>query len=81
MEAKAWGRKEGVAGNTVFADAIPENTSFVPSSLTLNGAGLTDAADGDVGEYEGGSNSLVVRLGDLTIADGVQTIVFEVTID
>ena len=71
----------GTADNSVFADAIPAFTSYVPGSITLNGATLTDAADGDAGEYDGGSNSVVVRLGDLTIASGLQTVVFEVTVD
>ena len=71
----------GTAGNTVFTDPIPAFTTYVPGTITLNGASLTDAADGDAGEYNAGSNSVVVRLGDLTIASGLQTIVFEVTID
>jgi len=71
----------GVAGNTVLNDAIPANTSYLPASITLNGSPLTDAADGDVGEFDAGANAVVVRLGDLTIADGLQTVVFEVTID
>lgn len=72
----------GTAANAVVNDPIPGNTSFVASSIQLNGGGLTDAADADAGEYDtSGTPAVVVRLGDLTQADGVQTVVFQVIID
>ncbi len=72
----------GTATASVVRDAIPTFTTFVPGSITLNAAALTDATDGDAGEYDiSGAPTVVVRLGDLTQADGVQTVVFEVTID
>ena len=71
----------GVAASSVVRDPIPAFTSFVPGSITLNGVALSDAADADAGELESGTPQVVVRLGDLTQADGVQTIVFQVTID
>jgi uncharacterized repeat protein (TIGR01451 family) len=72
----------GVATASVFRDAVPPLTTFVPNSITLNAAPITDAADADAGELDiSGAPTIVVRLGDLTQADGAQTIVFEVTID
>jgi hypothetical protein len=54
----------------------------VPGSITLNAGALTDAIDADAGELDtSGAPTVVVRLGDLTQADGIQTVVFEVTID
>jgi uncharacterized repeat protein (TIGR01451 family) len=72
----------GTATNSIVNDPVPADTTFVPSSITLNGAPLTDATDGDSGEHDtSGTPSIVVRLGDLTQADGVQSISFQVTID
>jgi uncharacterized repeat protein (TIGR01451 family) len=71
----------GTARTLQFDDAIPVNTTYVPGSLRLNGAALSDAADGDAGEFQAGSAPNVrVRLGDLTQAAGAQTLAFTVTI-
>jgi uncharacterized repeat protein (TIGR01451 family) len=70
------------ATNTVIADLIPANTSYLAESITLNGGALTDAADADVGAYTAlPTPEVSVGLGDLVEADGVQTIEFTVTID
>ncbi len=72
----------GTATNSVFADPIPTNTTYVASSISLNGGGLTDAAADDAGEIDvTGVPTVIVRLGDLTQAAGVQTVSFEVLID
>jgi len=72
----------GVATGSVFSDPIPQNTTFVANSISLNGGNLTDAIDLDAGELDtSGAPVVVVRLGDLTQADGVQAIEFQVTID
>ena len=72
----------GTATASVINDPIPMHTTFVPGSITLNGAPITDASDIDAGEYDiSGTPMVVVRLGDLTQADGIQTVVFEVTVD
>lgn len=72
----------GTATASVLRDPIPNFTSFVPGSLSLNGVSLSDPADADAGEYDpAGTPGVVVRLGDLANADGTQTIVFQVTID
>ena len=70
------------ASGLVFTDAIPAGTSFTAGSLQLNGVTLTDAADADGGEFQGGASPAVrVALGDLTQAAGAQTVVFTVTIN
>jgi uncharacterized repeat protein (TIGR01451 family) len=72
----------GTAVDSIFTDPVPANTSYVVSSISLNGGGLTDATDGDSGELDAsGVPTVVVRLGDLTQADGLQTVSFQVTID
>ena len=72
----------GVATGSVVRDVIPFFSTFVPNSILLNGGAVTDSTDVDAGELDiSGAPTVVVRLGDLTQADGVQTIVFAVTID
>ncbi len=72
----------GTATAAVLRDPLPTYTTFVPNSITLNATALTDAIDVDAGEYDAsGTPTVIVRLGDLTQADGVQTVVFQVTID
>ena len=72
----------GTAAASVLADPIPTYTTYVPNSITLNASALSDSADADAGEFDVATDPMVVvRLGDLTLADGVQSIVFQVTID
>lgn len=58
-------------------DPVPDGTRYVPGSLRIDEAVLSDAADGDAGECDGGRVS--VRLGDVPAA-GIRTIRFQVTI-
>lgn len=72
----------GTATASTVVDAIPAFTSYVPNSITLNGAAISDSADADAGEYDtSGTPSVVVRLGNLTQAQGPQTVEFQVVID
>ena len=72
----------GTATGSAVRDVIPTFSTYVPNSITLNGAAISDATDLDDGEYDiTGAPAIAVRLGDLTQADGVQTVVFQVTID
>lgn len=72
----------GTATASVLADPVPTYTTFVPGSLRLNGLALTDTADADAGELDAaGVPTVVVRLGDLVLADGTQTVVFQASID
>ena len=72
----------GTASASVVSDPIPANTTFVAGSITLNAGSLTDATDADAGELDSsGAPTVIVRLGDLTQAGGIQTVIFQVTID
>jgi uncharacterized repeat protein (TIGR01451 family) len=72
----------GTATASVLRDPIPQFTAFVPGSIRLNGNAMSDATDTDDGELDTtGAPTVVVRLGDLTQADGQQTVTFSVTID
>lgn len=71
----------GTATAAAFSDAIPANTTYVPGSIELNGAPLTDVADADAGAFDGVGLSVSVALGDLTAASGTQVVVFRVVID
>jgi uncharacterized repeat protein (TIGR01451 family) len=72
----------GTATLSSVVDLIPTWSTFAPNSITLNGLTISDATDGDAGEYDiTGAPTVVVRLGDLTLVDGLQTVVFQVTID
>lgn len=72
----------GIAEGLVITDTIPSDTTYDQDSLTLNSASLTDAADGDSGDVGGTTTGVVtVDLGDLTEADGVQAITFDVIIN
>lgn len=72
----------GTATASVFQDLIPTFSTYLPNSITLNTAAVSDATDADAGEFDtSGAPTVVVRLGDLTQADGLQTVIFEVTID
>lgn len=77
------------ATGLVITDNVPDNTTYVASSMTLNAAPQTDAQDApgtDESEFDpvGGptnNGAVEVTLGDVTSADGLQTITFQVTID
>ena len=68
----------GGVSNLVVSDPIPAGTTYVPGSLRLNGASLTDQTGDDAGQ--GGSSGVSVNLG--TMATGAtRTINFSVTVD
>jgi len=72
----------GTATTAIFSDVIPTGTTYVANTILLNAASLTDALDADAGEFDiSVTPSIVVRLGDLTQADGIQTVEFQVTIN
>ncbi|RAR41548.1 isopeptide-forming domain-containing fimbrial protein, partial [Paenibacillus sp. MDMC362] len=72
-----------VAANTVFEDAIPAGTEYVPGSMKMvsgtNAVDLTDADDTDAGHFDG--SKVIIRLGDLRntndLPDGI-TVQFKV---
>lgn len=68
----------GSLANLGIADSVPAGTSYVPGSLSLQGAALTDAADADAGRFDG--TGISVALG--TVAGGqTRSVTFRVTID
>lgn len=72
----------GQATNAVFTDQVPINTTYQAGTLTLNGAVLTDTPDADAGQFiSSGTPAVTVNLGNLTNADGPQTITFVVVIN
>lgn len=67
----------GTARGASVVDPIPAGTTFVPGSLTLDGAALSDASDGDAGSFDG--TRIAVTLGDIATPQ-TRTIQFKVTI-
>jgi uncharacterized repeat protein (TIGR01451 family) len=64
--------------NVRVADPIPAGSTYVPGSITLEGAALSDANDGDAGAFTG--TGISVALG--TLATGAtRAITFKVQID
>jgi uncharacterized repeat protein (TIGR01451 family) len=76
LAAKVTG--SGTAHAVGVADAIPVGTTYVPGSLKLDGAGLTDASDSDTGTAD--ASGIAVGLGD--VAGGTtRTVNFSVKIN
>lgn len=72
----------GTAVGVVITDPIPANTTSTAGTLTLNAAGLSDAAGDDAGDVGGTTaGTVTVSLGNMTNATPVQTITFDVTIN
>lgn len=60
-----------------IADPIPAGTAYVPGSLTLDGATLSDGTDADTGQFD--ANAISVSLGDIA-APASRTVRFQVKI-
>ena len=63
----------GSLNNLAASDPVPANTTFVPGSITLQGATLTDITDADAGEFASGTGTVTVRLG--TVPGGQSRVV------
>lgn len=63
--------------SALVADTIPVGTRFLPGSLRLDGAPLTDAADGDAGMFTGTEIEVVLAPGDA----GEKVVSFQVEIN
>ncbi|MFZ5563584.1 MAG: hypothetical protein ACOZBW_05980 [Thermodesulfobacteriota bacterium] len=62
-------------------DPVPDNSEYVAGSLTLNGSGLTDAADADAGDVgQTTADTVTVLLGDLAAGAPARTITFQVRV-
>jgi uncharacterized repeat protein (TIGR01451 family) len=71
----------GTANNVVVSDPVPASTTYLPGTIRLNGAPLTDAADTDAGNFGTVPNTVIVNLGNLTSASPAQVITFDVRIN
>ncbi len=68
----------GSVSGLAITDNIPADTTYLPGSIKLGGAALSDAADGDAGDFNG--TRINVALG--TVAGGqTRTVTFQTTID
>ena len=72
----------GSVANLVITDPLPPFTTYVASSLSLNGTALSDALDGDAGDFGGTTaNRVTVTLGSVAGGSLPKTISFAVTIN
>jgi len=67
----------GAVRDARLADPIPDNTDYVPGSLRLDGAALSDADDNDAGRFDGAA--IRVALGDIA-GPAVRRVQFQVKI-
>lgn len=68
--------------NLVVNAPIPEHTTYVPDSLSLDGSALSDSnSDGDAGDFDTTANAVIVRLGNVSGTSAAQHIRFQVTIN
>ncbi|NQE61240.1 DUF11 domain-containing protein [Caulobacter sp. RHG1] len=68
----------GTARQAQITDVIPVGATYLANSLTLDGARLSDAEDGDAGRFTGGA--IEVGLGDLA-PQSSRTVTFKVRIN
>jgi uncharacterized repeat protein (TIGR01451 family) len=67
----------GTARDAVISDPIPADTRYLPGSLTIDGATMSDAADADAGSFDG--QAIRAELG--TVAGPAErTVTFKVII-
>lgn len=77
----------GIAAGVKITDPIPDKSTYIPGTLKLNGAALTDletdlpGGSVDAGFVDGAPLGVTVNLGDMTSASLTQEISFEVTIN
>lgn len=70
------------AAAVVLTDNIPANTTYLASSMKLNAASLTDAADADGGATAGAPvSSISVNAGTVAASGGTATVKFRVTVN
>ncbi|EIL93826.1 hypothetical protein [Rhodanobacter spathiphylli] len=72
-----------IGRNLVVTNPMPEHTTYVPGSLTLDSASLGDSnTDSDAGDFNiTATNAISVRLGNVPGSASPHTITFEVTIN
>ncbi|WP_105102978.1 hypothetical protein [Microbulbifer pacificus] len=72
----------GEITDVILSDNIPDNTSYVAGSITLNGAGKSDAADSDEARFDSSTTPprIEINIGTVT-APATYTATFQVEID
>jgi uncharacterized repeat protein (TIGR01451 family) len=70
----------GSATNFEIVDVIPAATSYLPGTLRLDGASLSDAPGDDAGSFELVGDRVVFAIGDLSGGDA-GTVSFQVRVD
>ena len=70
----------GNAGNFRIVDQMPAGTSYVPGSMRLNGALLTDPAGDDAGDFDVAANRVTFLVGAIVGGDN-GTVTFQVRVD
>lgn len=72
----------GIAENLTMTDPLPANTTYVPGSITVNGAARTDAADSDNATFTSvnGQGIVTVQFGT-TQAPATQVIEFKAIVN
>ena len=68
----------GTLPGLTITDAVPTGTTYVPGSITLNAAALTDAADADAAQFASGT--VTVALGNVP-GGQTRTVTFKVTVN
>ncbi len=74
----------GTANNVLVTDSIPGNTTYVFSSMTLNGGGLTDASDSPTDEADfniTNASAITVGLGNVVAGGAADVVTFDVVIN
>lgn len=72
----------GTATGVVIADTVPAYTTYMPGTLTLQSAALSDSGGNDAGDFGARlANSVSIDLGNLDSSSGTRTIKFKVKID
>lgn len=68
----------GTLANLAVGDPVPASTTYVPGSITAQGSSISDATDGDSGEFA--ANRVSVRFGS-TAGGQTRTVTFKVKIN
>ena len=71
----------GIATDARIVDPVPEGTTYIADSLTVNGSALTDADDTDPGRFDPAADAIQVNFAALPVGAPAQTVRFSVTIN
>jgi len=70
------------AANVTLVDVIPANTTYAAGTITLGGAGESDADDGDASDFNVTNAGAVTSvIGALVATIGTETVTFDVTVN